>query len=210
MVQPGLRERKKQRTRQALVEAAVRLFEERGYDQTTVADIAAAAEVSTRTFFLHFPTKEAVVFANSAARLDLGLEIIAGRRAGLSPRRAVLRAMEQMVNETARSDLTTGLGQLRTRLLMSTPTVREALFRRLLPAQDSLIQAIQHAYSFELDIIDVAAIAGAMVGAVYAAALQSTRRGDTAAEIQQAMLRAARVAAKCLPADQRDRRHSGN
>src|ERR1700721_1290266 len=60
---PGLRERNKQRRQDAVVRAAYRLFAERGYDATTVADIAAAAEVAPRTVATYFASKQDIAMA---------------------------------------------------------------------------------------------------------------------------------------------------
>jgi AcrR family transcriptional regulator len=75
----GLRERKKARTREALQEAAMERFARQGFDGTTVEEIAEACEVSPRTFFRYFPTKEDVLFADAAARRERLLAVIAER-----------------------------------------------------------------------------------------------------------------------------------
>src|SRR5258708_1989167 len=67
---PGLREIKKRRTRQALIDSAMRLYREKGFDRVTVADIAHQAEVAPRTFFGYFETKEDVFLGLCDDRLQ--------------------------------------------------------------------------------------------------------------------------------------------
>ncbi len=76
---PGLRERKKRERRRCIEEAAIDLFDRDGFDSTTIEAIAAAADIAPRTFFYYFPTKEDVVLADYADRLDRILDEL-GRR----------------------------------------------------------------------------------------------------------------------------------
>ncbi len=92
---PTRRERKKLETRQALEQAALRLFAERGYDQTTVEDIAEAADVAVRTFFRYFSSKQDVLFGEVVTdRLGRLRTELANRPATEDPIIAVQAVME--------------------------------------------------------------------------------------------------------------------
>src|SRR5918994_1580425 len=87
----GVRERKKLAARTALTEAALKLFQENGFDATTVNDIAHLADMSPRTFFRYFDTKEDVVFQDAPRQLDALRESLRMRPAG-ETKTAALRA----------------------------------------------------------------------------------------------------------------------
>jgi AcrR family transcriptional regulator len=93
--QSGLAARKKERTRRQLAEAAAELFYERGYAATTVDDIVAAVDVSPRTFFRYFPTKEDLVVALGTTSLDLFLGALRSRPVEESLQVAVGAAIEE-------------------------------------------------------------------------------------------------------------------
>ena len=112
-----LRDRKRQRTRQALIDAATDLFERFGYDATTVADIAAAADIGTRTFFSYFASKEEVLFPEVDARVRAALDAIANRRPDDRPADLLLNALR----DVGPADMVGRLAALRLRLTAAVP-----------------------------------------------------------------------------------------
>jgi AcrR family transcriptional regulator len=92
MSTPGLRERKKQRTRDALTDAAYALFHDRGFEATTVDEIAAAVEISPRTFFRYFTSKEDLALAPLNQQLAAVLAAFSARPADEAVTTALRRA----------------------------------------------------------------------------------------------------------------------
>ncbi|MGB2571446.1 TetR/AcrR family transcriptional regulator [Micromonospora citrea] len=164
---PGLRERKKERTRQALISAALELFAQRGYDATTVADIAAGADVSTRTFFSYFPSKEEILFADTEERLALAFAVIDERRPEDEPVDVLVRAMAVVFERAERfGQVFDRAVPVRIRMVFSVPSVQGMALRRLLSAQRRLADRLHAAFPDRLDRVEAAAVVGALVGAV--------------------------------------------
>ncbi|MFD5626654.1 TetR/AcrR family transcriptional regulator [Streptomyces sp. NPDC127072] len=105
VARPGLRERKKLLTRQAILDSAERLFEERGFDGVTVAQIADAANVSVKTLFTYFDTKEDLVFADEHLLSDAIIDAVRSREPGQS----ALAAVRDFLQQLARRDGGSGL-----------------------------------------------------------------------------------------------------
>ncbi|MGC1213061.1 MAG: TetR family transcriptional regulator [Micromonospora sp.] len=191
----SLRERKRARTREALVDAAVELFERQGYEQTSVADIAAAAEIGTRTFFRYFASKEALLFPESDARVQAAVDAIATRRHDEGPADVLLRALRTVSEHS--EDMGGRLAALRLRLVREVPVVRGRALQLQLDAQRDIAAHLATAFPDQLDAVSAAALVGAFVGAV-TGALQvllddPTRPLDPAA-VQTALQRATEIA----------------
>jgi len=116
----SLRERKKERTRRAIERAALDLFEERGFDGATVDAVAAAADIAPRTFFHYFPSKEDVVLADYAGRLERLVVTLRKGPADESPWRA-LRAAFVAVSADYESERAQMLRRFR--IITTTPSV---------------------------------------------------------------------------------------
>jgi AcrR family transcriptional regulator len=126
---PGLRERKKQRTRATLIDAAIELCGRQGFERTTVDQIAAIADVSPRTFSRYFATKDAVCLAVVDDAIEVAAVELARQPAELNHLEAVYRSYMAMY----RNAETAGFGELTAarlicivRIIMSSPTLRQA------------------------------------------------------------------------------------
>ena len=97
--QPGLRERKRQQTRERLTRVAMALFLERGFEATTLDDIAAAADISRRSFFHYFASKEDVVFAWQEGSTAALIAAVATRPANESMLTAAENAIAAMARQ---------------------------------------------------------------------------------------------------------------
>jgi AcrR family transcriptional regulator len=158
-----LRDRKRARTRRAIVDAATALFESHGYEQTTVADIAAAADIGTRTFFGYFASKEEVLFPEADARVQAVIDAVAARGADDRPADVLLRALHSVAESG--QDLVGRQADLRIRLMQTVPAVRRRALQIQLDAQRKIARHLCAAYP-ELDEISAGALVGALIGAV--------------------------------------------
>jgi AcrR family transcriptional regulator len=103
-MEAGLREKKKQRTREAIVDAALDLFEKKGFDKTTIADIAAAADIAPRTFFGYFSSKEGVLFEHEDADFQSFYEAVDSRPEGVTTMEAMRAWIADMLADRGHDD----------------------------------------------------------------------------------------------------------
>jgi AcrR family transcriptional regulator len=155
----GLRERKKARTREALRAHALRLFEAQGYEATTLEQVAAAAEVSPRTLYRYFPTKEDLLVRDDYDPLLIRLLVV---RPAAEPDLVAIR-----------NALVEGLGYLdaeaeaavaaRTRMALGIPALEARMWaEQMRTAQDLAVALAERAGAVEPTLAHRVAAAGAL------------------------------------------------
>jgi AcrR family transcriptional regulator len=155
-----LRERKKARTKAAIQQHAMRLFAERGYQATTVEQIAAAAEVSPSTFFRYFPTKEDIALYDA---LDpVLLEAFRAQPANLSPIQALRGAMWQVLADLPPAEL--AMQQERDALIRSVPELRARMLDEFAKSLELFAEIVAERVGRRADDPAVRTLAGAVIG----------------------------------------------
>lgn len=161
---PGLRERKKLKTREAIRREAFRLIDENGWANTTVEQIADAAEVSPSTFFRYFPSKESVLMADD---LDpVLMDAFERQPTNLSPTMALRRAFEIAI-ETM-SDDEWEFERTRQRLVFSIPELKAAQFDEYYRTIRMLTEALARRLGRDADDFELRVFAGALTGGMMA------------------------------------------
>ncbi|MFC4562241.1 TetR/AcrR family transcriptional regulator [Nocardiopsis mangrovi] len=187
-MQESRRERKKRLTRQRIVAEAIRLFEEQGYEQTTMAQIAAAADIDPKTFASYFRGKDDVLFVDVERNFDVLLGAIARRQPHEGPGEVLAR----MVGDYAayRRPLVPARDSHEVsapaRLVMSTPALQAKALYVMLNLQERMADELLKAFPGRLDPITAAAMTGALIGALQQAGLASVRLGRSQEELWQA------------------------
>ncbi|MET7713400.1 TetR family transcriptional regulator [Streptomyces sp. NPDC005407] len=166
----GLRERKKQRTRDALVRAALELFTTKGYEQTTVDEIADAVEVSQRTFFRYFANKEEAAFAVQQLAESHFIAAVRERPAQEGPfealRNAVLGAWDT-IGEAIEAIIPLDLHMRSYQLIESTPVLLAVHLRRSMEVEEEIARLIADREGLDVNTdprprVAVAAFSGVM------------------------------------------------
>jgi AcrR family transcriptional regulator len=165
MSSPGLRERKKQKTRWSIQEHALRLFAEQGYEATTIDQIAAAAEISPSTFFRYFKTKEDLVLED---QYDPMIEaMVRAAPAELGPVAALRYAIREgyaMLDAAEHERIAS-----RVALSMSHPSIRARALDLFFVNAEQLARAMAPRLGRPPEDLVVSAFAGAVVGALIVA-----------------------------------------
>jgi AcrR family transcriptional regulator len=174
----GRRQRKKQRTRDALIEAAMELFAAKGYDRTAVHEITDAVDVSERTFFRYFASKEDLVLSFARDGMTAFAQALAGRPAQEEPLTAARNAFQISLRERHAS--TGGVPSYLSvmRLIDATPVLLAAHLRYIHDHDDEIIQVLARREGLDPATDRRPRVLAAVIGSLVFLANRDWRAGD--------------------------------
>lgn len=184
--QPGLRERKKIKTREAIRAAMYALVEEQGWDATTIEQIADRAEVSPSTVFRYFPTKEDIVLTDEYDLLIM--EELRSRPADEPWPTSLRHVMHRAIRLGVKDDPV--VSRLRTRLMVEVPSVRSRMMESMSSTGRLLCQAIGERTGRDPDSLEVRVYAMSFVGGLMEVSMywaENAHEGDFEALVDRAL-----------------------
>jgi len=184
---PGLRERKKAKTRALIQEHALRLFQEQGYVATTVEQIAEAAEVSPSTFFRYFGSKEDVLLYDPMDPVVIAAFL--AQPAELTPIQAIRKTVVEIFGGMPPEQMADTL--VRGRLMYSAPELRSAVIMDMLRSAGLFADAVALRTGRPVDDFELRVFVGALMGAIMAGFLPMI--DGSGVDILDSMDRALRV-----------------
>ncbi|MFI5889087.1 TetR/AcrR family transcriptional regulator [Actinoplanes sp. NPDC051513] len=137
--EPGRRDRKKQQTRSALMSAALRLVDERGLDRVTVEEISAAADVSSRTFFNYFATKDDAILGDPVMEGPVVCRRLLAQPPEVPIVDAVLQVFDPAIEQIQAER---ELWLLRMRVIKNNPALLPVLFTRGAVEEERFVAAV--------------------------------------------------------------------
>lgn len=164
----GLRERKKLKTRMVIQQHALRLFREQGYAQTTVEEIAEAAEISPSTFFRYYPTKESVVLTDFYD--PVFLDAFISQPPNLPPLQALRAGIKEIYNKMSGDEQ--GYENDRGRLILEIPELRAAMINNVMTVFQFMTESLAKRTHKNADDPAVRMFTGAIMGVLVGAAMR--------------------------------------
>ncbi|MFI6033045.1 TetR family transcriptional regulator [Streptomyces sp. NPDC051315] len=165
----GLRERKKRRTHDALLRAALELFTSQGYEETTVDEIAEAVDVSQRTFFRYFAGKEEAALALVEMTVERFVEAVRARPPHEPPMEALRQAVLEgwySINQVVESVVPIELHLRMYRVIESTPVLLAAHLRRSVEREEEVARVLAEREGLDVDTDPRPRVAVAVFGGV--------------------------------------------
>jgi AcrR family transcriptional regulator len=179
----GIREKKKERTRETIIQVALQLFEEKGFEATTVEEIAGAADISPRTFFRYFTSKEEVVFLDQDEENAVMLELLRTRPPDEPPLDSLLRSTRAVFAEGRE---VFGHAPQGLRLIQRTPALRARKWQTLEEMQDILVSGLISRRASKAEALRLRVLVAsylAAVNEVMNAWIASGAKGDPRAQL---------------------------